>query len=174
MTEAKQNDYDKVRQAFFEFMRQRILYSTGVSVEVKAVEYNLLEQVMDWKNRRYSWDWFDIKRKFRNIPARFELALTVNGEVCGLIIGKPSRGKRHVSAYYLEGNPSSSHPLKGRVLTILLDGLALYAELLGCTHIRLIDPVKGLLPLYQRAGLFLIAEKNSYPYCEKSVKRSYL
>lgn len=81
------------------------MQSTGMVIEAGAIEYSLLEQTLNWRNRRYEWDWFELKRKFRNIPARFELAISVNGELCGLAIGKPSRGRRHVSFYFLQGNP---------------------------------------------------------------------
>lgn len=172
MTRAKHDEYDDVRRAFYEFLHLRILHLTGLVVEVSAVEYSLLEQAMDWTNRRYLWDWFEIKRKFRNIPARFELSISVNGELCGLAIGKPSRGRRHVSIYFMEGNPDQNHPLKGRLLPILLEGLALYGDALGCSYIRLIQPVTELIPRYERAGFTLATDKSHRLYCEKPLKRS--
>lgn len=172
MNKAKHDEYDDIRQAFYEFLHLRILHLTGFVVDVSAVEYSLVEQAMDWPNRRYPWDWFEVKRKFRNIPARFELAVSVNGELCGLAIGKPSRGRRHVSAYFLEGNSDPSHPLKGQVLPILLDGLALYGEALGCSYIRLIQPVDGLISRYEQAGFKVATDKIHRIYCEKPLKRS--
>lgn len=172
MTRAKHDEYDDVRRAFYDFLHLRILHLNGLVVDVSAVEYSLLEQAMDWENRRYLWDWFEIKRKFRNIPARFELSVSVNGELCGLAIGKPSRGRRHVSIYFMEGNPSSAHPLKGHVLPILLEGLALYGEALGCSYIRLIQPVAELIPRYEQAGFSLATDKSHRLYCEKLLKRS--
>lgn len=172
MTKAKHDEYDDVRQVFYEFLHLRILHLTGYVVEVSAVEYSLLEQVMDWGNRRYLWDWFEIKRRFRNIPARFELAVSVNDELCGIMIGKPSRGRRHVSAYFLEGNSDPNHPLKGHVLPILLEGLALYGEALGCSYIRLIQPVDGLISRYKQSGFKFATDKTHRIYCEKPLKRS--
>lgn len=171
MTRAKQDEYEDVRRAFYEFLHLRILHLTGLVVEVSAVEYSLLDQAMDWSSRRYLWDWFEIKRKFRNIPARFELSVSVDGELCGLAIGKPSRGRRHVSIYFMEGNPNPSQPLRGQVLPILLDGLALYGEALGCSYIRLIQPVEGLISRYEKAGFVLATDKNRRIYCEKPLKR---
>lgn len=169
---AKHDEYDNVRRAFYEFLHLRILHLTGMFVEATSIEYSLLDQAMDWPNRRYSWNWFEIKRKFRNIPARFELAVSVNGELCGLIIGKPSRGRRHVSAYFLEGNPDPTHPLKGLVLPILLDGLAMYGEALGCSFMRLIQPATGLIERYEQAGFRLATDNIHRIYCEKPLRRS--
>lgn len=172
MTKAKHDEYDGVRRAFYDFLQLRILHLTGLVVEVSDIAYSLLDQAMDWQNRQYSWDWFEIKRKFRNIPARFELAVSVDDELCGLVIGKPSRGRRHVSAFFLEGNPEANHPLKGQVLPILLEGLALYGSALGCAYIRLIQPVDGLIQRYEQAGFVLAIDKNHRVYCEKALTRS--
>lgn len=172
MSKAKHDEYDQVRQRFYDYFQIRVLHLTGLIVEATPLEYPLLEQAMDWTGRRYQWDWFEIKRKFRGIPARFELAISVDGELCGLLVGKPSRGRRHISAYFLEGNPESSNPLKTRVLPIMLDGLAVFGDALGCQFSRLIEPAEGLIPKYQQAGFTLAVDKIGRLYCEKRLIRS--
>ncbi len=41
MTKAKHDEYDDIRQAFYEFLHLRILHLTGFVVDVSAVEYSL-------------------------------------------------------------------------------------------------------------------------------------
>ena len=163
------NNYDEVRRAFYSLFRLQILRAYALNVEVSSIGYGVLEQAMDWKGRMVDWDWFEIKRKFRNVPARFELAISIDGVLCGLMIGKPSRGRRHISAYYLERNPDHRNPLKGQSTAIFLDGLALYGLALGCTHARLIDPLKAVISRYEQAGFVRFTKKNRL-YCEKSLE----
>lgn len=88
------------------------------------------------------------------------------------MIGKPSLRRRHVSAYFLEGNSDPTNPLKAQVLPILLDGMALHGEALGCSYIRLIQPVDGLISRYEQAGFKVAADNIHRILCEKPLKRS--
>lgn len=171
MSKSKHEEYDAIRRAFYLYFQLQVLQSTGLIIEAGPIEYSLLDQTLDWKGRRYPWNWFDLKRKFRSIPARFELAISVDGELCGLIIGKPSRGRRHLSAYYLEGNPSRIRPLKSILLEMLLEGMRLYGDALNCSYLRLIRPVEGLLETYRAAGFQVATGKNIGLYCERALKR---
>jgi hypothetical protein len=127
-----------------------------------------LEQVANWKKRRYQWNWSAIRKKRVHVPARFELAVSVGDILCGLIIGKPSRGRSHLSIGYLEGAPFDHH-LKRRLLDILLDGAMEYAFATHCPKVVLWDPVAKLIPVYERAGFVLEVSKSGRKYCVKNV-----
>lgn len=131
MSQSKYDEYDAVRDAFYHSLSLHIVETSGLQVEAHSIEYSALEQTLDWDDRLYQWSWFDLKRKFRNVPARFELSIGVHGNVCGLAIGKPSRGRRHLSVYFLEGNPDKQHPLKGKFFLYLLKHPCFMGLLLG-------------------------------------------
>jgi len=171
MNAAKNAEYDALRATFYHSLSLRIVEVSGLQVEAHPIEYSALEQTLDWENRRYQWSWFDLKRKFRNIPARFELSVIAQGKVCGLAIGKPSRGRRHLSVYFLEGHPDKLHPLKGQILPIILEAAALYAVALGCSYLRLIKPVDGLHARYQRHGFEFDKDNSGRIHCEQRLVR---
>jgi hypothetical protein len=169
MSETKRADYDAVRDAFYHSLSLRIVEKSGLQIEAHPIEYSVLEQTLDWENRRYQWSWFELKRKFRGIPSRFELSILVHGQVYGLAIGKPSRGRRHLSVYFLEGHPDLHHPLKRQVLPIILEAAALYASALGCTYLRLVNPVEGLHSRYRRWGFEFDKDNSGRVHCEQQL-----
>ena len=171
MSQSKYDEYDAVRDAFYHSLSLHIVETSGLQVEAHSIEYSALEQTLDWDDRLYQWSWFDLKRKFRNIPARFELSIGVHGNVCGLAIGKPSRGRRHLSVYFLEGNPDKQHPLKGQVLPLLVEASLFYGFALGCTYLRLINPVTALHDRYRELCFEFGKEVNGRIYCERRLVR---
>lgn len=170
MSVAKHREYDLVRGSFYGIFRMHAMRLRGLSIEATAIEYAMLEQTLEWENRRYQWNWFDFKRKFRGVPSRFELMISVDRELCGIAIGKPSRGRRHLSVYFIEGNPDGTHPLKGSVLPLILEGATLYAEMLGCSYVRIIEPDKHLINKYEDNGYLVAKGKRGRVYCEKGMK----
>lgn len=171
MSSAKYAEYDAVREAFYHSLSLHIVETTGLQIEAGPIEYSALQQTMEWEDRLYQWNWFDLKRRFRNIPARFELSIEVHREVCGLAIGKPSRGRRHLSVYFLEGSSDKQHPLKRSVLPIILEASSLYADALGCSYLRLVQPVDGLHARYRRWGFEFGKDSNGRIYCEQQLVR---
>lgn len=75
-----------------------------------------------------------------------------------------------MSVYFIEGNPYDTHPLKRMVLPLILEGAALYAEMLGCSHVRIIDPDKHLINKYEDNGYLVAKGKRGRVYCEKELK----
>lgn len=171
MSAAKQKEYDELRAWFYGHFRAKVLVDTGFIVSVGPIDNQSLEQVAKWTKRRYKWDWSTIRKKRVHVPARFELAVSVGATLCGLIIGKPSRGRKHLSISYLEGAPFD-HQLKRRLLDILLDGAMEYAFATRCTKVVLWDPVAKLIPVYERAGFMLETSKSGRKYCVKTVEWS--
>lgn len=166
--QSKQEEYRLIRAEAHSLLEQQIRELTGHTVQISEMTRPLLTQIQHWQGRIYPWDWTYIRHKFWPIPSRFEMAISVHGRLCGLAIGNPSNGRRHLSAYYLEGNPDPQHPLKGMILPIVLGGLELYAKMLDCSYIRLVEPVAGLRPKYQSLGFSAVARVPSGAlYCER-------
>lgn len=168
----KHKEYAELRQLFYSMLQVRLLALTGLSVRATELLPSLIYETENWQNRRVEWDWSELRSEFGGYPARFELALCVGEVLCTLAVGRPSKGKRYMKLYYLEGNPDLEHPLKGSVLTSILEGFELYAAMLNCSVARLISPLDGVIPLYEAAGYSLAEGKHQQLYYEKPVKRS--
>lgn len=167
----KHKEYSELRQAFYSLLQVRLLALTGVSVTATELFPSLIRATEGWQNRRVSWDWSELREEFGGYPARFELALCVSHVLCALAVGRPSKGKTFMKLYYLEGNPDLTHPLKGSVLTSVLEGFELYAAMLDCSVARLISPLEEVIPRYKAAGYKLAEGKRRQLLYEKPVKR---
>ena len=152
MSQSKYDEYAAVRHAYYQALPLHLVQTLGLNADATSIDYRALEQVADWEGRRYGWSWFDVKQKFRNIPSRFELALVCQDEVCALAIGKPSRGRSHLPAYFFEGNPKPDHPIKGHALATLIESASFYGLALDCLNLRLVDSVQGLHSRYLEFG----------------------
>jgi len=91
--------------------------------------------------------------------------------MCGLALGRPAPAAPHLSLYYLEANPDPANPLRGRITRITLATLIRYADLLGKTELRLIDPLPPLVPFYCSTdfGFRLVTPAKGAPYCSRSI-----
>lgn len=111
------------------------------------------------------WDWRAERLAWRSTLNRFEVAIWSGSVLCGLGIGKPSRGPSHLAIYLIEGNPDRNHPLKGAIADCVTDAAIRYGQLLGKAQLRFLRPLPGALPTYLRLG-FMVAQKGAQPpYC---------
>lgn len=116
------------------------------------------------------WRWPEQCQAFRNVYNRFELALWHGDSLCGLAIGRPSRGRQALSVHLLEGCPAP-HPLKGAVRFCIMEAAQAYAEELECRELRLIRPLPDVLPYYERMGFTLAKGMTRRPYCARLVRQ---
>jgi hypothetical protein len=120
------------------------------------------------------WNWPGLVKPVWRRPSGFHLAIWSQDQLCGLSVGRASKrrpgGRRHtLSIHFLEGNPDSTHPLKGHVANLAIACADAYAAALGARTLRLVDPLPGLLRLYWGLG-FSIATDDSAPlYLERSI-----
>ena len=156
-----------------ELLRPKIAGLLGVPLTLTPLDDTALT---GWRSQwspagpnRIGWNWADQRLALRPTLNRFEVALWSGSVLCGLAIGKPSRGASHLALHLLEGNPSSGHPLKGYVAECLIEAGASYGRVLGKTQLRLLHPLPGALPIYRRLD-FTIAEAGArIPYCFKEL-----
>lgn len=95
------------------------------------------------RNKDTSWDWAEIYRRYVQNRIKNKVAVLKYKEtLSGLALFKVS--KKRLLVNFLEGNPSTSCPLKGNRAIILLDLAVRYAQGLGCCEIHL-QPVSSKL-----------------------------
>jgi hypothetical protein len=113
------------------------------------------------------WDWPAVRERYAGEVGVFDTAVWSGDQLCGLAIGTINRTAVCIDA--VEGSPCP-HPLKGKVLPIIFQCAAMYAQNTGRRQIRLIEPVDGLIPLYRETYLFTVDKlPDGTPYCWRNV-----
>jgi hypothetical protein len=148
------------------------LTASGVSAELRPIDAAALAAADGWMNRRVNWPWHVMMPDWRsNHPARFEVAVWQGGLLCALALGRPAPLAAHLSLYYIERNPDSLNPLRGKVTGAVVDALGSYAVVLGKTELRLVNPLPDLIPRYcsPAFGFRLVTPAREAPYCSRSI-----
>ena len=113
-------------------------------------------------------DW-DVERpKYDKNFKRFDAAIWYGDELCGLVIGEPSKGGDSLKIRYVEGKPAqkdgSRHPLKGYICKIAIEAVTFYAAAIKATNVIVISTAGDVVACYEREGL-----KAKDGCCEASV-----
>lgn len=170
MEKHKNQEYMDLREAFQQELQDRLRREfRGKNVKIEGITPRTINAAHLWQDRRLTFSWISVWHKFRHNPKRFEFSVWSDDILCGLIIGQPSSAHEHLSVHFLEGNPGSTHPLKGRMLEIFMEGMTLYAYALSCQKLRVVDPVPGLVGRYRSLGFEVVEVNNQVVYCEKAV-----
>lgn len=140
------------------------------SIDKAAVDYARLEwpkYYSDATHHGFPHSWEFLYRKFSHRPSFFDLAIwqQIGDErvLQGMALGKPSRGKTHLTVNWVERSFAPTY-LRGGILAPILACAEEYAKLLGCERVLVkeaVDPAK-----YGRYGYT--------PYELPKVRRSYL
>lgn len=165
--------------AVFEETSNYFSISTRETVRITQVDHVALRTWSEtWKsiNTRTppngGWDWTYKRNHFNKYSSKrlFDMAIWGgNNILCGLALGKMSKGLDNLSIYYIEGFPSN-HPLKGYILDVIIYTIIEYARLMGRNKVKLIDPVDGLIDTYKQYGFtYIKGGLLSEHYCEKQV-----
>lgn len=154
--------YEGYREAAREYALEMIsgslaaLRSPMLAVAATAIDDDALRSWYASKDR-WEFPWDEIAEHFRrNDPDRFEIAIWTADELCGLAIGRPSKGDDNVTLHFLERR-SDHAALKGWIAQIATDAAESYGKLLGKQWVKLKDPRPGAIPHY-RALRFALAE----------------
>lgn len=92
------------------------------------------------QGRSINWNW----RALAQRPGhQVRTAIWHEDQLCGLMCG--SAGDTAVVLRYLEGAPSPTHPLKGRVADIGVATAEIYARAIGAPVLLLNDPIPPLV-----------------------------
>jgi|GEM_PF-2923183 len=178
---AKQ-DYARRRRIAYDTVRGEAAQTGFISVPLRIEETNE-HTVAAWQatwrgphpSGAGSWDWDRLLRRAWRRPSAFHVAIWSGEVLCGLGVGRVSKrrafGLRHtISVHFVESAHDRGHPLRYTIATLVIAAAVAYGKLLGATRIRLIEPLPGVIPLYERLG-FTVAWKAGQPvYCERRIK----
>ncbi|HHL1850178.1 TPA: hypothetical protein ACQ283_005380, partial [Klebsiella pneumoniae] len=113
-----------------------------------------------WKGRSRkhahgAWDWQNLASKRARSCKRFDVAVWGEDVLCGLSVGKLTRGKKTVRMDYLEACPTA-HPLEKRITMIVVAVALSVAKKVGAQHVAIFNPIKDkeekVLKHYQSYG----------------------
>ena len=114
------------------------------SISLDGLTFNSQRELRKWEKtglRRVAWDWDAVQKKYRTHPKRFELSIWYRGPMlCAASIGRPTWGGGKLRLDYLESSPMGT-PLDGLVADITIAACATYADSIGATQLRIMNPV---------------------------------
>jgi len=120
-------------------------------------------------DRRYAWDWRYERSSWQTTLRRVDAAIWGNGELCGLMIGMPTKGRTFLRVDLLEGSPDTGHCLKRRIAYCVTEIAEVFGFAFGCGSVSLMRPVADAIPLYEELGFELSWTQNKVPHCTKRI-----
>jgi hypothetical protein len=117
-------------------------------------------------DRPHVFDWRTIYQQVRTTPRRFDMAIWNGSLLCGLMVGKASRGKMNqqrdsnVTIRFLQSAPPVLNELRGYIAPIAIEAAENYATLLGKRYIYVKSPLHEVMTLYTRLG-FRVAKRHA-------------
>lgn len=162
---SQQQTIEKYRKLRVEFYKHLYAHFLGQLLQVEAgpIEDADLWSVRSWTGRRSHLDWLELRLTFRKVPRRLELAVSVHGELCGVVLGKPSHGKTRLKACYFEVKPGFDPDRK--IHMVLMHAMTLWGEFLGAREVWLARPTKRHWRITAGAAThFSRAKKTTKPY----------
>lgn len=173
------NDKKLYLDAIFEEISNEFTTSIRKDVRITNIDHIALKTWSEtWKHINIrkppngGWDWVYKRNYFRKYSTNrlFDMSIWSGNILCGLVLGKMSKGSGNISLYYIEGFPGENHPLKRHVLNIIMITVIECAKLLCKKKIKLIEPVDGLIATYKEYGFTCKTGNFFQPnFCEKIV-----
>ncbi|MFT3782427.1 MAG: hypothetical protein QM790_10475 [Nibricoccus sp.] len=106
------------------------------------------------------WSWLKGFPHYKKEPKRFDVAITVEGQLCALCVGLPTHGKLTLKLHVLEGL-QVNNPIKGQVIKIVLVAAHAYAAYIGAIQVWLCNPLnETMVSKYQSAGYVPVRDKS--------------
>jgi hypothetical protein len=130
----------------------------GINLKLKRIDGKAIKHADEWyATGGGAFNWREVPNEARFDSHKRLVADTsmwVDGQLCGLMIGRKSRAGRNLSIFYIEGRPNGPHPLSGQVFQIVDMVAQEYASILpgGINEIRIVDPLPELVEYYERFG----------------------
>ncbi|MCW8875492.1 MAG: hypothetical protein OQK04_01065 [Kangiellaceae bacterium] len=113
-------------------------------ISLKGITLECLHQLKRWQtsgSRRVVWDWKDVIQTYRPKPKRFELSIWHRDINLGdAAIGKPTCSGGKLRLDFIESSPLGTN-LDGLIADIVIRAGITYAEAIGATQLRIMNPV---------------------------------
>ena len=112
------------------------------------------------------FDWRKIYQQVRTTPRRFDMAIWNGSLLCGLMVGKASRGKMNqhgdsnVTIRFLQSAPPAVNELRGNIAPIAIEAAENYATLPGKRYLYVKSPLHQVMTLYTGLG-FRVANRQA-------------
>ncbi len=159
--------YEEFRKVAMDSVKRNLPYTDKNRISLNRIDSNALSQAGCWSNdpnRKVDWPWVSGYADYSRIrPKRFELALWYDSTLCSLSLGRTSYHGSRLRLDFLESRPTDC-PLKGRVTPIVFSTAEVYAQIIGASELRVIDPIDdNLIEYYSSFG---------YKYCDGSKEKT--
>lgn len=136
-------------------------------ISTRAVEAFQLQ----WRGPHWTgaggWPWTLLARRFARKPRAFHAALWHDSMLCGMCVGRVSKGRKHLTLHYLESSPNPDHPLRSLITPIMFEAALRYALALGVEKVLLRDPSPMLIPRYRKFGFGVVGNARKPVYLER-------
>ena len=128
---------------------------------------------VQWRERHWTgeggWRWTQLAHRFTRKPRSFHAALWSGPRLCGLCVGRVSKGRRHLTLHYMESAPDPAHPLRGFVTALMFEAARNYGLTMGVDKLMLREPLPGVIERYQRFGFTLAPRTRGPVYFERKL-----
>lgn len=116
-----------------------------------------------------AFPWGRIAAAYCRHPRNFQVALWVDGLLCGLAVGTVQRDHSRLSLDYLARKQNTPNPLAGEVTGIVAAAALYYAAALNIPLLEISNPAPGLEARYRAAGFTLAYNRGSTRYLARTL-----
>lgn len=156
--------YSIIRKAVIEEINKDFISSNQRSLKAKLIDASALTQSQRWNGssrRKVDWDWVEGYNAFKfRYPKRFEMALWHNDVLASLSLGRPTYQGTKLRLDFIEGNPEK--PGGVRVFEPTFLAMVGYAQALGASELRIMNPINGDVRRYYERFGFAYVTKGDY------------
>lgn len=163
-----EDKYQLIREASRKAALEIMPMALSSFASLRDIDQAALVQTKIWQqvpDRQVDWPWnsghyFYAKRN----PKRFELAIWFHSKLCALSIGRPTWSGSRLRLDFVEASPVNN-PLKGNVFPVTLVAAETYAEAIGATQIRIMNPINAKVRShYESFGFIYAGSKLDFCY----------
>lgn len=133
-------------------------------LDLREIDDEALELSQGW-----GFPWRKIVGQFRPYDRRFEVAVWCGRELCGLAVGRASKGKRNVTIHFIERS-ADQNPFAGAITLIVTECAYRYAQILGSEWLIAKNPVPEMVPTYERLFFALAGNRKGSTYYAREIR----
>ncbi len=167
----KENRFWEYREAARLALTPQLAQMFPFNVVLTDINTEALRQAATWNSNPRTgsssyvpWDWGQLRISFARRQGRLELAIWVESNLCGLVLGKVSEKKVIASIHYMQKNPEEN-PLSGHVAEIASLYLDAFGLILGCKETAIRNPIDPLIDYYKQLGFTRVVKKKGKIIC---------